>query len=192
MTITRRELLVYGALTAGLAAALLVLVIVGPRWLASPPPEDATAEATEADARKIRVRLFYVGQDGLHLVPVEEEVLFGENNEQQAKRIVEAQLGPPRAPLASAVPAGTKLRALFLTSRGEAYVDLTSEVRSGHPGGTTNELFTVYAIVNALTVNLPAISGVQILIDGKEVDTLAGHLDLRRPLEQDLQWVAEK
>jgi len=44
----------------------------------------------------------------------------------------------------------------------------------------------VYALVNALTSNLPAISGVQLLIDGKEIDSLAGHLDLRRPLEQNL------
>jgi hypothetical protein len=42
-------------------------------------------------------------------------------------------------------------------------------------------------------VNLPAITRVQILIDGKEVDTLAGHVDLRNPLRQELEetqsWV---
>ena len=29
----------------------------------------------------------------------------------------------------------------------------------------------------------------QILVDGKEVDTLAGHVDLRHPLEKNLTWV---
>ena len=33
-------------------------------------------------------------------------------------------------------------------------------------------------------MNLPAITAVQILIDGQEVETLAGHVDLRRPLSQ--------
>jgi hypothetical protein len=47
----------------------------------------------------------------------------------------------------------------------------------------------VYTIVNALTSNLPAVTAVQILVDGKEVDTLAGHVDLRRPLAKDLGWV---
>jgi hypothetical protein len=37
--------------------------------------------------------------------------------------------------------------------------------------------------------NLPAIQRVQILIGGKEVDTLAGHVDLRRPLRLDLSLV---
>jgi hypothetical protein len=38
-------------------------------------------------------------------------------------------------------------------------------------------------------VNLPAIARVQILIDGKESDTLAGHVDLRHPLHKNLTWV---
>jgi hypothetical protein len=36
--------------------------------------------------------------------------------------------------------------------------------------------------------NLPAVSGVQIRSDGREVDTLAGHVDLRRPLQKNPQW----
>ena len=40
-----------------------------------------------------------------------------------------------------------------------------------------------------VTVNLPAVSGVQVLVNGKEVDTLAGHVDLRRPLAKNLAWV---
>jgi hypothetical protein len=37
-------------------------------------------------------------------------------------------------------------------------------------------------------VNLPAITRVKILVDGKEVDTLAGHVDLRQPLARNLTW----
>jgi hypothetical protein len=43
--------------------------------------------------------------------------------------------------------------------------------------------------VDAITDNLPAIAAVQILIDGHEVDTLAGHVDLRRPLTKNATWV---
>ena len=49
-------------------------------------------------------------------------------------------------------------------------------------------MFTVYSLVNTLTDNLPAISAVQILVDGREVDTLAGHVDLRRPLVRGTRW----
>jgi hypothetical protein len=38
--------------------------------------------------------------------------------------------------------------------------------------------------------NLPNLQEVQILIDGREADTLAGHVDLRRPLRKNEALVA--
>jgi len=187
--IKHRDLVLYGSLAAGLIAALIALGVFLPRWLSTPPEEGAAQETPAAEVRKIRARLFYVAEDGVRLAPVEQEVLYGEGALEQAKRIVEAQLGPARPPLASAIPAGTKLRTIFLTQGGTAYIDLSQEISAAHPGGTTNEILTVYTLVNALTVNLPAITSVQLLIDGREIDSLAGHVDLRRPFGQDLQWV---
>ncbi len=89
----------------------------------------------------------------------------------------------------SAVPPGTTLRALYVTDRGDAYVDLSGEVVTAHTGGTLNELLTVYTIVNAVTINVPAIRSVQILVGGKEVPTLAGHVDLRQPLAKNAALV---
>jgi len=179
----------YIGLAAMLGIGLILLLVLGPRWLVTPPEETAAAPATAADARKIRARLFYVDEQGTGLTSVEREVLYGEGTVEQAKRIIEAQLGAAPESLASAIPAGTRLRTVFFTKAGDMYVDLSAELRQNHPGGTTNEILTVYAIVSALTTNLPAITSVQILIDGKEVDSLAGHLDLRRPIEQDLKWI---
>ena len=76
-----------------------------------------------------------------------------------------------------------------MTAGGEAYVDLSRELTAAHPGGSLNELLTIYTLVDALTVNLPAISSVQLLVDGKEVDTIAGHVDVRRPLLKNLDWI---
>ena len=178
----------YIGLAAMLGVGLVLLLVLGPRWLATPPEEAAAPPEAAAEARKIRARLFYVDEQGTGLTSVEREVLYGEGTVEQAKRIVEAQLAAPPETLTSAIPQGTRLRTVFLTKAGEMYVDLSAELRQNHPGGTTSEILTVYAVVSALTSNLPAITSVQILIDGMEVDTLAGHLDLRRPIEQDLKW----
>ena len=179
----------YVGLAAVLVAGLIGLLVFGPRWLATVPDQAQPISTPAAEARKIRARLFYVNEQGTGLQGIEQEVLFGEGTAEQARRIVEAQIAPAPAGRVSAIPAGTKLRTLFFTKAGEVYVDLTADVQTNHPGGTTNETLTVYALVSALTSNLPAVTSVQILVDGKEVDTLAGHLDLRRPIEQDLKWV---
>lgn len=184
-----RGIWLYVALAAVLAGGLIALLTMGPRWLTTPPDSEEAEAAEAADVRKIRARLFYVNELGTGLQGVEQEVLYGEGTAEQARRIVEAQIAPAPAPHVSVIPDGTKLRTVFFTKSGELYIDLSADLQTSHPGGTTNETLTVYALVSAVTSNLPAVTGVQILIEGKEVDTLAGHLDLRRPIEQDLKWV---
>jgi hypothetical protein len=159
-------------------------------------PAGAPAAAPE---RKITATLYYIAEDGMSLVGVQREVPFGEPIAEQARRIVAAQLAAAPPPLAAAIPDGTTLRGVYVTERDcdaaaatcqrDAFVDLSAEARTRHTGGALDELFTIYSIVDAITVNLPAISRVQILVDGKEVDTLAGHVDLRHPLEKNLKWV---
>lgn len=141
--------------------------------------------------RRIKATLHYVAADGLRLVASERDVVYAEETPEQAKRIVEALLEPAPQGLASAIPPGTALRGLYVGEQGDAYVDFNGSLRTNHPGGSASEILTVYAIVSALTANLPAISSVQILIEGHEIDTLAGHVDLRRPLPNAPQW-AEK
>jgi len=181
-------------------AALVVAVITA--WLTITVrrgSETARPAATAASAvpsqpqpsasRKIKARLFYVSMDGTKLTGVDREVVYGENFSTQAQEIITEQLTPPPAPYVSAIPPGTKLRAIYVSGKGQAFVDLSKEVSTAHPGGTDEELLTIYAIVNALTANLPAVTSVQLLVDGKEVDTLAGHIDLRQPLGKNLSLV---
>jgi spore germination protein GerM len=188
MTSRRAAFMMIAALMVAAASALLMFA--WPRLVAGPPttPAGAPAAASPGLGRTIKARLFYVSDDGTRLRSVEREVPYAEGPE-QAREIVNAQIAPVAEPLLSAVPAGTVLRAVYVTERGDAYVDLSSEAVTAHPGGTLNELLTVYTIVDALTVNLPAVQSVQILIDGKEVATLAGHVDLRQPLAKNLGLV---
>jgi spore germination protein GerM len=169
----------------------VVLMVAVPRWYSSSRTQGATTSPAPSatPGRRIKARLFYVAEDGERLTNVEREVALGEGTVEQARYILEAQIAPVTEPVVSAVPASTKLRAVFVTERGEAFADFSRELIAGHSGGSTNELLTVYAIVNALTANLPAIKSVQLLVDGKQVETLAGHVDLRRPIVQNLAWV---
>ena len=193
--IPRRTIAIAGIVAFG-AVAAWVLFIGLPRWYAARNAAVVTAAGTTpaappAAVRKITATLYFVSDDGMTLTPVQREVPFGATVVEQARAILEAQIaGAP--PLVSAVPIETRLRNVFITERGDAFVDLSSDISAKHPGGSLDEIFTVYTIVNALTVNLPAVTRVQILVDGKEVDTLAGHVDLRHPLAKSLEWVVHE
>ena len=193
-----RRILLVGLLGVVCALGVGWVLVVGlpwkPRAAAPAASSAATAETasamTEEAVRRIRAHLFYVSEDGMGLVAVEREVPYGDDTATQARHLVVEQLKPAPSPLAQALPAGTALRALFLTPQGDAFVDLSGDAAKRHTGGSLDELFSVYTIVNLLTVNLPAIARVQILVEGKEVDTLAGHIDLRSPLRKSMKWVS--
>jgi hypothetical protein len=173
----------------GVAAGVLLIWIVsqGVTRLTVPRPMPANAAAPAQSAPQvphIGATLFLAAPGGEHLVAVRREVPLASSAGDQGREIVTAQLEVTQAPLVSAIPPGTRLRAFYITEKGDAFVDLSPEAVTAHPGGSTTELLTIYSIVNAVTANLTTIRRVQILVDGKEVDTLAGHVDLRRALAQ--------
>ncbi len=159
--------------------------LVVPESSASPPapPPPPTAHITAT--------LFYASNDGQALVPVRREIPLASGVIAQGRQILVAQLQPPPEPYLSVIPVGTTLRAFYVTDRGDAFVDLSSEVSRAHPGGSLTELLTVYSLVHAVTANLTGVQRVQLLVDGKEVDTIAGHVDVRRPLQADSALVRE-
>ena len=160
--------------------------------LTARPDEAAvvTSKPAPSETPHISATVFYATPEGDALMPIRREVPLADGIVAQGRQILITQLEAPQAPFISAIPAGTTLRAFYVTDKGDAFVDL-SGISTSHPGGSLTELLTVYAIVNAVTANLPAVQRVQILVDGKEVDTIAGHVDIRRPLARDASLVRE-
>lgn len=187
---TRRRWLIAGLGAVVLGGVIWFLLGRGTRGGTPQTPGAAVATSgAPAETRKIRATLFLVSQDGGLLVPVTQDIPYAASAAEQARRVAEAQIGVSARGLTPPVPSGTTVRGVYLAPRGAAYLDLSHEIQSGHTGGSLDETLTVYALVNALTMNLPDVTSVQILVDGRQVDTLAGHIDLRHPLRRSLKWI---
>jgi hypothetical protein len=61
-----------------------------------------------------------------------------------------------------------------------AVVNLTTGFAANHPSGIETEMLTVLSICGTLHANLPRVTQVRFLVDGKQRATLAGHADLTR------------
>lgn len=152
-----------------------------------------------------QVQLFFSSGDGEALVPEKREILAPAELREQVKGVLwELIKGPGSSTLGSGrltqgetpsgagptIPQGVVLREVFLDpSQGDAYVDFSGELIRNHPGGSQTEALTVFSIVNTLTLNFPQIKKVQILIEGKEMETLAGHIFIQDPLGADRSWI---
>lgn len=80
------------------------------------------------------------------------------------------------------IPQGTEIKRIFL-GKGILFLDLSSNIVKNHPGGSSAELMTIYSIVNSICKSFPEIKMVQLLVDGKVLYTLKGHVDISFPLE---------
>lgn len=191
-------------LAAGIAAALVVLAIVlALRLLQQAPPRESAAEspmgaprapsepsaAPSETERRIRATLYFLSNSGTSLTAEEREIPFAATLQSQARQVVQELLRGSRRGLGSPFPEGVVLRDVFISPQGLAYVDLSQEVVSNHPGGSVSEQLTVYSLSNTLTTNFPAVKKVQLLVEGREVETLAGHLDLTMPYGRSLRWI---
>ncbi|GAW91269.1 GerMN domain-containing protein [Calderihabitans maritimus] len=92
--------------------------------------------------------------------------------------VQELILGPDvESGLRPTIPPGTVLRDINIRPDGLCRVDFSRELINNHPGGSLEEQLTVYSIVNTLT-QFPTVERVEILVEGRYVDTIAGHVDV--------------
>jgi len=73
---------------------------------------------------------------------------------------------------------GSEVRDVYLVDPGLAVIDLNGAFAQGHRSGVLVEELTVASLVETLSANIPGITRVRILVEGKERDSLAGHVDL--------------
>ena len=74
--------------------------------------------------------------------------------------------------------AGAEVRNVYLVDPGIAVIDLNSAFVDGQTSGVLAEELTVASLIQSLSSNIPGITKVKILVDGKERETLSGHADL--------------
>ena len=149
------------------------------------PPEEELGKLPPSQEEE--VILYFSNPDFTALVGEKRKI---KKDSKWMERILEELLkGPKDRSLYNPIPPSTRLNAVFL--EGDiAYVDLSVEMAKNQSGGTSQELLSVYAIIDTLTA-FPEIRKVKILIDGEETSTLCGHIDISQPLERDERLVAK-
>jgi len=169
-------------------AALLVLVVAMGLYLRSmrrrameaasaavstspvaPPPSGPTETVT-----------LYVADDAAGaLRPRAAQIPLPGGRQQRAEELLRALLRLYQQPgAAHPLAAAADIRAIYLVAPGAAVIDLNAAFADQHRSGILSEQLTVNSLVETLAVNVPGILRVNLLVEGKTRDTLAGHADL--------------
>ena len=174
-------------MVAGLLTAMLLTGCVADIGGSTPSGSTATTPVPKpADQAKpvkidtVPVKVYFGTHDAKYVVA---EIHQLQNDSQLMKRSMEAlAAGPKNADLVAVIPKATQVRSVVLRDK-IAFVDFSAEIAKRGFGGSATEILAVGAIVNTLT-EFPGVEQVQILVEGKKVDTLFGHLDVYDPMSR--------
>ena len=150
-----------------------------------PPTKDAVAKK-----EKQEVVLYFSDANERFLVPEKRYIPKEENDEAKAKDLVKALLEGSKTKLVSTFPEGATLDNIRIDDKQTAYVSFDKNLIKQHPGGSASEMATIYSLTNTLMRNVNSIKMVKLLIDGKEVDSIRGHVDTRQPFIMNKDMVA--
>jgi len=165
---------------------------------AAPEEEAAPGDAAPGTAEDFvplerrPVTLYFPAGFDDGLAPEESEIFETAAPGDRAKQIIADLIsGPNQAYALRVIPQRTVLRQIFVLADGTAWADFNDELQVGLGGGAARERLLVYSIVDSLVLNIPEIRRVGLLIEGQPIETLSGHLDLRRPLPADRRMILE-
>lgn len=145
----------------------------------SPPGKDGKEEIT----------LFFVSEDTNSLTPEVREIEPG-GRDLKLVALEELIQGPKNPALGRTIPPEAKVLGITVEKNSLAVVNFSREIVTAHWGGSMGEIMTVYSVVNTLAL-FPDIEQVKFLVEGEEVETLTGHLDISGPIEPDWGLVEE-
>ncbi len=154
----------------------------------TPPVEGSELQVPAAEKKDEvvgkgkQIMLYFISADGSSLTKQERTISITESIAR--KTIEELIKGPDEGSgLLASLPEGTELLDINIKSDGLCIVDFSNDLVYNHPGGAQNEELTVYSIVNTLT-QFSSVKEVKILVNGCEIETLAGHLDISETMSR--------
>ncbi|MDD3839075.1 MAG: GerMN domain-containing protein [Clostridia bacterium] len=136
-----------------------------------------------------RINLYFAEQNAENLIPEYRAIEMGIKS--VARRAIQELInGPKNEKLFPTIPEGTQL--LSISIKDEiCYVNFSNEIIDNHKGGSAGEAMTIYSIVNTLT-QFDSIDKVQILVDDKARETLAGHIAIDQPIARNAKLIKEE
>lgn len=172
-------------LAAFVAVALVLGALMLFKYLDRHERPAAPAQPQPAGTRA--VSLYFAAADtGEYVRETREIDSCGADLASCIRQTLEELANGPLGDLAPTIPPTSAVRSVQIQD-DTAIVDMGAGLVDGLPKGSSAEMTAAYSIVNTVVYNFPAVKQVKLLIEGHEVPTLGGHLDLQKPLLPDLQ-----
>lgn len=135
--------------------------------------------------------IYFSDQQERFLMPEKRYVVKEEDTAAQAEVIVKALLEGSKEGLVNTFPAGVTLKDVEVDDSGTALVNFNENLMQLHPGGSTAEMASIYSLTNSITENVAGIKKVKILMEGRELSSIKGHISTRKAFRPDPELIVK-
>ena len=150
------------------------------------PPVDM--DAMKKKEKQI-VKIYFSDQQERFLRSEKRYVVKESDAASQAKEIVLALLDGSKSGLVNTFPHGVALRDVKIKDNETALVSFSKNLTKSYEGSSASEMATIYSLTNSITQNIPSIKMVKILVEGKELPSIKGHISTRKAFSPDLELI---
>jgi spore germination protein GerM len=185
---TRRAVILTVAIMAILGAGLYYLMTL--RRHINPTAENTSrseqtartqlneAALQQSGGQTQTITLYFPSYATGNLMPETRSLKLSSDNIKAIRQILLALIEGSHQGRGTALSPSTTIRAVFLAADGTAIVDLSQEALQDFQPGIESESLAIYSIVDSLCANITQVKEVKFLVQGQEVQTLDGHIDL--------------
>jgi len=82
-----------------------------------------------------------------------------------------------------------KLLDLYLDRNGMIYMDFSDELKKNYHMDISQELNFLAGLFNGIRSSVPGLTAMKILIEGEETDSLGGHIDISKPIGEEIAGI---
>lgn len=127
------------------------------------------------------IKVYYPVKD--KLLMEERKVRRQTSTPSMASAVIEEFLKCPSIEQGCLIPEGTRLLNVYRGRDGILYLDLSDEIRRNFQGDAYGELLLLRGLYESIVSNLSGIEDIKILVEGKEIESLGGHISILYPLK---------
>ena len=139
---------------------------------------------TERQKKTLQVKIYYPDDAGMSLIPVTRQIKIAKDEDKYFEVCKLLTEKPKEKNLTKIFPSHAKINSALL-KRDTVFVNFDGSITENFVGGSTGEEMLINSFVQSLT-EFPEVKQVKFLINGHDVETLSGHMDLSVPIKREM------
>lgn len=149
--------------------------------------EDAAEYERSLQGDALFVKIYYPSDGRLIIEERRIERSMNMNIRAEAEAVAGEYFKGPSNKEKTVIPTGVKLLGIYLGSDGVLYINLSDELRRNFKGDATAEYLLLKGFYESIMTNVREVHDIKIIVEGKEIESIGGHLFSLYPLKETLQ-----